>query len=276
MEGSMIWRRFLLILLAAVLLFPSGTALGEDGQAADDGAPEETEEDTGDKKGWTMFEQPFGGTIYQPRMQYWVYTPEEMEADLPLVIYLHSSFGLCGKAIRDALPMMIRDGRVPEPDAVILVPQLTGGYSEPKQWEEVFGSLIPIIEKVIAEYEVDETRISLTGYSLGGIGVFDLASADPGRYARILSVCGKCHNPVLESLDAFDGTEVLVLTAQNDQTVNPASAIAFTDMLQEAGETAYHEEFNSTHGELPFMVYAQREVQEWLWLIPSISDNQPE
>lgn len=260
-------RLFLLILAAAVLLCPAGAAFGEE---------EGEEEDSDNYKGWALFEQPSGHTLKTPRMQYWVYTPENMEPGLPLVIYLHSSFGLVGKALRDGLAIMIRDGRVPEPDAVVLVPQLTGGYNKPHQWEDVFGSLIPMIEHVIEEYEVDESRISLTGYSLGGIGVFDLAVADPGRYARILSVCGKCHYPVLDAVDAFAGTEVLVLTAISDQTVNPATAITFTGLLQEAGVTAYHEEFEMPHGKMQFMVYAQREVQEWLWLIPSISDIPPE
>ena len=265
MKGGKIWRTVLLILLAVILCCPVAPAFGEEN--------DNDEDDENDYSGWTRFEQPSGGTYKEPRMQYWVYTPEDMEPGLPLVIYLHSSFGLVGKALRDAMPVMIRDGRMPKPDCVVLVPQLTGNYNNPHQWEEVFGSLIPIIEKVVKEYEVDETRIALTGYSLGGIGVFDLAVADRGRYAKIMSVCGKCHYPVLDAVDAFAGTEVLVLTAQYDTTVNSATAVTFAGMLQEAGITAYHEELPYTHGELPFAVYTQKEVQEWLWLIPSISEK---
>ena len=251
---------FLLLLLAALMLCTAAFA------------SEETEKE--EKKAyedWTLFEQPYGGNRKKPRMNYWVYTPEQPEPGLPMVIYLHSSFGLSGKALRDGLPIMIEDGRAPKPDAVVLVPQLPGGYNKEHQWEDVFGSLIPIIEKVQKDYQVDESRISLTGYSLGGIGVWDLALADPGRYARILSIGGKVHYPVLHAVEAFAGKEVMAFTARGDKTVNPATVITFTGMLQDAGICAYHEECERKHGELQFDVFARREIQEWLWLIPSIS-----
>ena len=241
----------------------------EEDEDAPEGEEDESEEDEepADKR-WTRFEQPFGGNRRSPRMQYWVYTPEDLEPGLPLVIYLHSSFGLNGKALRDALPRMIRDGTIAEPDAVILVPQLPGGYSEKHEWQEAFESLVPIIEKVTQEYEVDETRIALTGYSLGGIGVLDLALEDPGRYDKILCICGKAHYEVLRGVEAFAGTEVMVYTTQGDKTVNPATSITLTELLQAAGIPAYHEEYHSTHGEMPYIVYGQEEVQEWLWLVP--------
>lgn len=255
---------FLLLLLTVVMLCTAAFASEETGEEEEDKAYKE----------WTRFEQPYGGNRRKPRMFYWVYTPEQMEPGLPLVIYLHSSFGLSGKALRDGLPIMIEDGRAEKPDAVVLVPQLPGGYNKEHQWEDVFESLIPIIEKVVKEYEVDESRIALSGYSLGGIGVWDLALADPGRYARILSIGGKVHYPVLKAVEAFAGKEVMSFTARGDKTVNPATVVTFTGMLQEAGISAYHEEMETKHGELQFEVFARREIQEWLWLIPGISGEE--
>ena len=92
---------FLLLLLAVVMFCTAAFASEETGEEEEDKAYKE----------WTRFEQPYGGNRRKPRMFYWVYTPEQMEPGLPLVIYLHSSFGLSGKALRDGLPIMIEDGR---------------------------------------------------------------------------------------------------------------------------------------------------------------------
>jgi predicted peptidase len=39
------------------------------------------------------------------------------------------------------------------------------------------------------EFRTDPTRVYLTGYSMGGLGVYHLAMRQPGRYAAIAILC---------------------------------------------------------------------------------------
>ena len=49
---------------------------------------------------------------------------------------------------------------------------------------------LAILEEVEKEYKIDSKRIYLTGVSMGGLGTWSLAEADPNRWAAIVPICG--------------------------------------------------------------------------------------
>ncbi len=51
-------------------------------------------------------------------------------------------------------------------------------------------AVLQAMDQVIAEHEVDASRVYLTGLSMGGYGCFDLAARHPERFAAVLAVCG--------------------------------------------------------------------------------------
>ena len=51
--------------------------------------------------------------------------------------------------------------------------------------------LINLLDEVVAGYNIDEKRIYLTGLSMGGFGVWDLACRYPERFAAVAVVCGE-------------------------------------------------------------------------------------
>jgi predicted peptidase len=53
---------------------------------------------------------------------------------------------------------------------------------------------LAILDEVCREYRADPKRVYLTGISVGGTGVWQLAAAHPDRWAAIVPVCG--HGPV--------------------------------------------------------------------------------
>lgn len=57
-------------------------------------------------------------------------------------------------------------------------------------------STISLLNNIIAKYNVDETRIYLTGLSMGGFGTWKLASEYPNKFAAIAPICG-AGNPKL-------------------------------------------------------------------------------
>ena len=50
--------------------------------------------------------------------------------------------------------------------------------------------LLPLLDEIVARYRVDEARVYATGLSMGGYGTWNLALADPKRFAAIAPICG--------------------------------------------------------------------------------------
>ena len=162
---------------------------------------------------------------------------------------------------------MIVNGDVPPPECIVLVPQHPGGEFD--FWDTVLDSVITCVDKVIEDYDVDRSRIALTGFSLGGIGMWDLVAAKPGIYSRLLCVEGKV-NRRSQVPELFKGCEVILYTAHRDLAINTASAINFVDRLNEAGIPATHIQLENAHQEVPGIVYSDESIQEWLWIISAV------
>jgi predicted peptidase len=123
---------------------------------------------------------------------YQVYVSSQIQSGqkLPLIVFLHGigqrgsggfvpTTGAGGAFVRHYF------GQVP---AVILLPQCRLGsyWSDPVMEEMVMREIAETVE----EFGVDERRIYLTGVSMGGYGVWHLASQYPGKFAALVSICG--------------------------------------------------------------------------------------
>ncbi len=213
---------------------------------------------------WEKFEMESIREKGNPKMSYWVYVPDNYHPGMAMVVYLHSTSGMTKYATNEALPAYVKNGIVENPDAIIVVPQLVGDKDR-DYWDTAAGTVNRITKHVIEEYEIDESRVALTGWSLGGIGVWDIAEAAPGLYKRILSLCGRVKGT--KSAESFVGSEIRIYTVPDDKNVKSTSAIQFMEPLHEAGVSVTHTEIDSTHSKVPIQVYGDPEVQEWLWLI---------
>ena len=214
---------------------------------------------------WTSSVYPATpGTRHAPALRYWVYTPDDLKPGLPLVVYLHSSDGVKFTAMKDILPVFIDDGTIAHPQAIVLVPQLTRDLR--LFWSDAIVSVDAVVKSVMEEYEVDTSRISLTGASLGGNGVWTLASLSPGRYARLLSIGGWVDAGI--TADSFAQFEEIKVFSAKDKPNNRKSSEKFVDSLKSIGANASWESLNLEHMDAPRMLYADTDIQKWLWLIP--------
>ena len=107
--------------------------------------------------------------------------------NLPLVLFLHGR-GERGNDLelvkRQALPKMIAEGNTEFP-FILIAPQL------PESEEEWYTKdLISLVEEMESEYSIDENRIYLTGISLGGNGVWKLATEFPNKFAAVVPISG--------------------------------------------------------------------------------------
>lgn len=80
----------------------------------------------------------------------------------------------------------IGEGRPDDP--MVIVSPLGRGRSHYESWGE--ADVLRVIDDAIARFSVDTDRISLAGYSMGGLGVYRLATMYPDRWATALTWAG--------------------------------------------------------------------------------------
>lgn len=121
---------------------------------------------------------------------YLIALPEAYDPEgepVPLVLFLHGS-GERGDDLdlvkKQGLPKMIAKGH--DFGAVVVSPQCPKG----SWWEDEMDLLIALLDKVENQYNVDKSRVYVTGLSMGGYGTFSLAAKHPKRFAAAVPICG--------------------------------------------------------------------------------------
>ena len=114
------------------------------------------------------------------------YTPETVSGKLPLIVQLHGA-GERG----DDLSLVDVHGfskllAKKDFDAIFVMPQCP----ENQFWAGRVESIISFIEQIKAENDIDESRVYLTGLSMGGFGTWYTSMLRPDMFAAIAPVCG--------------------------------------------------------------------------------------
>jgi hypothetical protein len=136
--------------------------------------------------------------------RFWAYVPENYPADgdYPLLISLHGGSAI-GSNLSELLDpahdnpaYLISANRWFDLPFVVVSPQmeLDPGYSGPNEFNEQNwpeDQVDELIDYVVANYNIDESRIYVTGISLGAAGTWNYAAAHPERVAAILPLGGK-------------------------------------------------------------------------------------
>ncbi|MEC4117534.1 carboxylesterase family protein [Myroides phaeus] len=131
----------------------------------------------------TAFAQP-KAVVDKTTYQFWLNEPKEVQDKNPLIISLHGR-SLSGTNIErvkryGALKGIEKGLDIP---AYLVAPQLPSGPWNADKIDE-------IVSYMIANYNIDESRIYVTGMSLGGYGTMKYASKYPNRIAAAIAICG--------------------------------------------------------------------------------------
>lgn len=120
-----------------------------------------------------------------------VFVPSDWSADRawPVVLFLHGS-GERGSdnevTLKQGLPPWLREHGAGFP-AITVVPQAP---SDTVWSGDVERAAVAALEQSIKTYHGDRTRLYLTGLSMGGYGVWQLAVDHPGMFAAAAVICG--------------------------------------------------------------------------------------
>jgi len=174
----------------------------------------------------------------------------------PLIIYLHGSS--CKGNNLERLkkygpPFYLERGM--NVDAIVISPQCPSN----KNWTA--GAWFESFYKELKDkYNIDPSRVYLTGMSLGGFGTWDIASRYPEYFAAIMPLCGGGQTRMVETLKDIP---TWVFHGEVDKKVNLNRSVQMVDALQELGSRP---KFSVLKGQGHGIqkVYSDQTIYKWL------------
>ncbi len=194
---------------------------------------------------------------------YYLYLPPGFEQGgrrkWPVILYLHGR-SLRGSDLslltRYGLPRYLADGR--DLPFIVVAPQLPDGQS----WTDT-ERMAALLEDVLARYPADLDRVYLTGYSMGGGGVWRLAKAHPEMFAAAAPMAALTPAPSPEWDRAFAHLPVRIYHGTADESAPFAGAAEMAASLRRAGVTVELESVEGArHGDLT-RVYGEQDLYDW-------------
>lgn len=177
----------------------------------------------------TMTQQVF--TVNNSTVNYWLYTPENQAENLPLLVYLHGGSGkgndLNALLALEGFPKYLNDGELGKLNAYVIIPQLSKNVMG---WSNIAATLRELIVKTLSSYKCDNTRVSITGHSMGGTGAWDIAARFPNLFYRIAPLSGSIKNTA-ENIEALKSSTIWAIVGSDDDIVDPQISIDFVDAL---------------------------------------------
>jgi len=169
-------------------------------------------------------------TVMQTRIDYLLFQPKSYSDSgkpVPLIVFLHGS-GESGSDLEKVKkwgPPAIVEAN-PDFPFMVVSPQLP----EPNGWN--IPVLKAMIDDVLAKYNVDRSRVYLTGMSMGGYGAWELAMRHPDYFAAIAPICGG-GNP--RNVAKLKDIPTWVFHGAKDTAVPEVASAMLVDALKAAG-----------------------------------------
>lgn len=203
-------------------------------------------------------------------------SPASME-NFPLVIFLHGA-GERGndneaqiKHITELFTEERNRGKYP---CYVLAPQCPKNewWAKPeKKGDETMLSkkptppmqmLIGLIEKITKEYRIDQSRIYISGLSMGGYGTWDLLARFPEKFAAAVPICG---GGATLSAKTFKHVPIWAFHGALDEVVPPQESRKMIASLQMAGGTPGYTEYPDIEHDSWVQAYREPHLIPWLF-----------
>lgn len=127
------------------------------------------------------------------------------------------------------------------------------------------GAVLALLDHLQAAYPIDPKRVLVTGFSMGGMGTWYLASRHPDRFTAAIPVAGSPRALGDDGLSAFETLPVHAIHSVDDEVVAIDPARRAIAELKAAGAPAELTEVDGvTHYNVAGFVSSLREVSEWL------------
>ncbi len=195
------------------------------------------------------------------KIRYLVFLPKSYApkgAPVPLIVFLHGSGerGSDLNKVRAWGPPAIAD-KHPDFPFMVVSPQVPDG-----EWWHA-NLLKAMLDEVLARYNVDRSRVYLTGISMGGYGAWDLAINYPDYFAAIAPICGGGNTLRIGQMRQVPAW---VFHGLKDQSVPERESASMVSALKAAGGDVKYTVL-PTAGHADAWVYAYGEAGLFDWFL---------
>ena len=120
-----------------------------------------------------------------------------------------------------------------------------------------------LILDICSKYPIDQQRIYVTGYSMGGFGTWSMIARYPELFAAAVPICGG-GNP--ETVSRFSKMPIWIAHGDADQTIPVASSRRMVEALQQVGSSPVYVELRGVaHDSWTPTYNEQSGMMEWLF-----------
>lgn len=195
---------------------------------------------------------------------YWLYKPKNPTQNMPLIVYLHGGSGRgsdLNLVITGSLPQFLYNNTIKDIPAYILIPQCPANLV----WEQMTPSVLEMIDNVKNTYQINPNKISLTGHSLGGTGVWKIGSSNSSKFSCIAPLSGSVQTNTASN---YINIPVWAFVGSADTIVDPTSSTNIVPMINNLGGNAQIKTYNgATHFDVPDLTYKDTSVNLLNWMI---------
>lgn len=193
-------------------------------------------------------------------MTYALHIPENTKnAKKPLIVFMHGSGerGINTELLKIHGPLKYVQSH--NLDAYILAPQCPD--NELYDAEAVYR----LIQKIVKENNIDERRIYLTGLSMGGWGVWEVAMAHPEAFAALMPIAGYADSvPMLEDCKKLGAIPTRIYHGLMDDAVDISYAVNIYKALKPCAKDLKFIVFDDAGHDSWTRVYNDPATYEWL------------
>lgn len=126
--------------------------------------------------------------LYKGVESYQLYVPAsaaKAPGRLPLIVFLHGAGGSGAGVVGNPQVLKVADGL-----GALLVAPTSNAKCDWNMQEDCMSQTVLLVQQLKRRYPVDDARIVLSGFSMGGRGSFSVGVAYPAAYCGVVPVAG--------------------------------------------------------------------------------------
>ena len=184
--------------------------------------------------------------------------PKDAKGKVPLMVFLHGSGerGTDLEKVKANGPFNYRN-LIKEPVA-ILAPQCPDGV-----WWDT-ETLYYLIKEIQQKYKIDESRIMLTGLSMGGWGSLKLAMEHPELFSAVAAVCPPVDRLMKVRATQYKDLPMKIFHGANDDVVSPMNAIEIYQAIKKVNKNIELIIFPDDNHNSWDSAYSNPKLYEWM------------
>ena len=194
--------------------------------------------------------------------KYVVFTPFNYSPTkrMPLLVFLNG-YGESGrdnlKHLSVGLGPALKD-RASDFPFVVLFVQTPGKWSA--NGEET-RTLLAAMDRTISEYNLDPTRVVLTGMSTGGEGVWRVGAAHQQRFAALVPVCGWSAS---DTVDQLTNIPIWAFHCSGDPLIFSGNTSSMVSAINKKGGKAKYTSYGALAHDAWTRTYSDPDVYAWM------------